>query len=191
MERIMIKNKKDLKYYLEEDRKAYHKPEKTTFQEKIKGLFFKDRFYDYMKTLRKLEYCLNTKKIRKYYYVHKLGKYKIKTGIDLDPNVAGPGCHIVHGKCVINPLSKIGYNCTIMSDVTIGIANIEDKRTKAPKIGSNCVIGSGARILGDIVIADNVTIGANAVVCKSITQEGAIVVGVPARVIKIKEDNKE
>ncbi len=187
----MIKNKDDLKYYLEEDRKAYHKPEKRTFKEKIKGLLFKDRFYDYMKILRKLEYFLNTGKLRKYYYAHKLGKYKIKTGIDLDPNVAGPGLQIHHGKVVVNCYSKIGANCKIMSDVTIGIANIDDERTKAPKIGDNCVIGSGARILGDIVVADNVTIGANAVVCKSITQKGAIVVGIPARVIKIKEDNKE
>lgn len=184
MEKKMIKSKEDLKFYLEEDRKAYRKPKKKTIPQKIKGLIFKDRFYNYMRTLRKLEYAQNTGKITKYYYAHKLGRLKEKTGIDLDPNVVGPGCHIVHGKCVINCYSKIGANCTIMSDVTVGISNMSDERTMTPIIGDNCIIGSGARILGAIHIADNVTIGANAVVCKSIEESGVVVAGIPARIIK-------
>ena len=183
----MIKNKDDLKYYLEEDRKAYQKSKKWG----IKEILFKDNFYEYIKTLRKLEYCQNTRKLRRFYYSLKLGRLKAKTGIDLDPNVAGPGLRIHHGKIVVNCYSKIGANCRIMSDVTIGIADINDERTKAPKIGSGVVIGSGARILGDIVIANNVTIGANAVVCKDILEEGVVVVGVPARIIKSKSKEKE
>ncbi len=180
----MIQSKKDLKYYLEEDRKAYHKPKKKTFVEKISGLIFRDCFYDYMRTLRRLEYAQNTRRISKYYYAYRLGKLKRKTGIDVDPNVLGPGCHIVHGKCVINCYSKIGANCIIMSDVTVGIANMSDDRRQTPIIGNNCIIGSGARILGAIQIADNVTIGANAVVCKSIEERGVVVAGIPARIIK-------
>ena len=180
----MIKNKQDLRFYLEEDRKAYHKPSKKTFTQKLQGVIFKDHFYEYMRVLRKLEYAQNTGKIRKYYYAYKLSKLKQKTGIDIDPNVVGPGCHIAHGKCVINCYSKIGANCTILSDVTVGIANMSDDRTMTPHIGNNCIIGSGARILGAIHIADNVTIGANSVVCKSIEESGVVVAGAPARIIK-------
>ena len=175
----MIQNKKDLKFYLEEDRKAYNKPKKRG----LKDLFFKDRFYEYMKVLRKLEYCQNTNKLRRFYYAIKLGKLKQKTGIDLDTNVAGPGLQINHGKIVVGCYSKIGANCKILSDVTIGIANLTDDRHLAPKIGDNVIIGTGARILGNIVVADNVVIGANAVVTKSIEEKGAIVVGIPAKII--------
>ena len=67
--------------------------------------------------------------------------------------------------------------------MTIGIAHPGD--LSAPYIGKNVRIGSGARILGDIRIADNVVIGANSVVTQDILQDGAVVVGIPAKVIRI------
>ncbi|MCO4605885.1 Serine acetyltransferase [Streptococcus infantarius subsp. infantarius] len=54
---------------------------------------------------------------------------------------------------------------------------------QAPIIGNNVDIGVGAKIIGDVKIADNITIGANAVVTKSCTIEGATLVGVPAKVM--------
>lgn len=56
----------------------------------------------------------------------------------------------------------------------------------APTIGDNVTIGANAVIIGDIMIGNNVTIGAGAVVTKSIP-DNCIVVGNPARVIKVKE----
>ena len=118
----------------------------------------------------------------KYYYAWRCGCLKQKCGIDLTPNVAGPGLHIVHGKVVVNTFSKIGSNCKILSDVTIGISGKKDS-LGAPSIGNNVYIGTGARILGNITIADNVVIGANAVVTKSITESGITVAGIPAKKI--------
>ena len=77
---------------------------------------------------------------------------------------------------IIHQWSVIGKNTTIYQHVTIGNAN-------GPKIGENCVIGSGACVLGDIVIGNDCKIGANAVVLKDIP-DGATAVGVPAKIVK-------
>ncbi len=52
---------------------------------------------------------------------------------------------------------------------------------KAPQIGDNVYISPGAKLFGDIVIGDNVKIGANAVVNKSFPEGNCTLVGVPAR----------
>lgn len=79
---------------------------------------------------------------------------------------------------VIHQWSEIGENTKIYQHVTIGNAN-------GPKIGRNCVIGSGACILGNIVIGDNCNIGANAVVLTSVP-DNCTAVGVPAKIISRK-----
>lgn len=53
--------------------------------------------------------------------------------------------------------------------------------TKCPQIGNNVEIGVGAKVIGNITIADNIKIGANAVVTKSFDEEGITLVGIPAR----------
>lgn len=172
---------------MEKDREAYEKLQKVRgLRAKLSALIFKDRFFEYMKTLRKLEYYTNMphrniiQMIMFYYYGYKLSKAKIKTGIDLDANVAGPGLRIVHGKCLFSVASKLGSGCKVMSDVTIGVFGPYN-RCGAPKIGNNVFIGTGARIIGNIEIADDVVIGANSVVCKSILEKGITVAGIPAK----------
>ena len=100
----------------------------------------------------------------------------------MQPNVVGPGIHIVHGKVVINAFSKIGCNCKILSDVTIGVSGRKGLKG-APIIGNNVFIGTGAKIIGNVIISDNVVIGANAVVTKSILEPGITVAGIPAKKI--------
>lgn len=56
----MIHNKKDLLYYMEEDRKAFHKPKSYSFKKKIANLLFRDGNFEYMKCLGRLEYYANT-----------------------------------------------------------------------------------------------------------------------------------
>lgn len=178
----MIKSKEDLAFYLEEDKKAYHKAKTNGIRGFIASIIYNDYNYDYIKNLRKWEYYLNMGGVLQYYYAWRCEWLKKKCGIDLQPNVAGPGLHIVHGKVVINVYAKIGCNCKILSDVTIGISGRKDA-TEAPIIGNNVYIGTGARILGNVSIADNVVIGANAVVTKSIIEQGITVGGIPARKI--------
>lgn len=79
---------------------------------------------------------------------------------------------------IIHQNSVIGDNTKIYQNVTIGNNN-------GPKIGKNCIIGTGACILGDIVIGDNCKVGANAVVLKNIPSNSTAV-GVPSKIINTK-----
>ena len=60
---------------------------------------------------------------------------------------------------------------------------------KAAKIGDNVYIGPGVKIVGDISIPDGTVIGANAVVNKSIYENGITVAGVPAKKISNKNSD--
>ena len=81
---------------------------------------------------------------------------------------------------VIHSRARIGKNCIIAQQVTIGGRS---KKNNVPVIGNNVYIGAGAKVLGDITIGDDCVIGANAVVIKSVGN-GCAVAGVPARVIR-------
>ena len=92
-----------------------------------------------------------------------------------------PAARIWHyGSIIISGDAQIGENCTFHGQACIG----NDGSTEsAPRIGSNVDIGVGAKIIGDITIADNVKIGAGAVVTRSCPEPGVTLVGVPARPI--------
>jgi serine O-acetyltransferase len=178
----MIKNKKELNYCLEEDRKALGINRKSP---KLVG----DEIWKFQILLRKLEYASNclTNTIFKPYILFLKYKYKkisIKLGFTIPINVIKEGLSIAHyGLVVINGKSKIGKNCRIQEGVTIGATNGSEK---APIIGDNVFIGSGAKIIGDLYIASNVAIGAGSVVVKSVNEEGITVAGVPAKKVSNK-----
>ena len=110
---------------------------------------------------------------------------QIVTGIELPCEVPiGSNFRIDHfGGIVISGYAEFGNNCRIRNGVVVGLKNPENPC--APKIGNDVDIGAGAKLLGPIVIGNNVSIGANAVVTKSIP-DNSIAVGVPA-IIKPKQ----
>jgi serine O-acetyltransferase len=91
----------------------------------------------------------------------------------------GPGLFIQHGFATIIAARRIGADCWINQQVTIGFTSPDD----TPTIGDRVVIASGAKVLGSVTIGDDAFIGANAVVVKSLPS-GVTAVGVPARIIK-------
>lgn len=97
-------------------------------------------------------------------------------------NCVGKGLCIAHiGQIIINPYASIGENCRIHVGVNIGAdARISNA---VPIIGNNVYIGAGAKIFGQIEIADGIAIGANAVVNKSFLEENISIAGVPAKKI--------
>lgn len=112
-----------------------------------------------------------------HYYIHKKLSYKL--GYTIYKNNFGPGvCFCHYGTLVVNEDARIGKNCRIHVGVNIGRFN-----GGVPRIGDNCYIGPGAKLFGPIIIGDNVTIGANAVVNKSFP-DNCVIVGVPAKIIK-------
>ena len=97
----------------------------------------------------------------------------------------GRGFVILHSVgVVVNTRVRGGDNIYVESGVVIG----ETKRG-CPILCSNIFIGSGAKIVGDITIGNNVTIGANAVVNKSFP-DNVVIGGVPARIIRYKNDTE-
>ena len=88
---------------------------------------------------------------------------------------------------VIHSDAEIGDNCVIGQHVTVGGSN--NRYPGVPKIGNNVYISHGAIVFGGITIGNNVTIGANAVVTKPVP-DNAIVAGVPAKILRIKDQNE-
>lgn len=87
-----------------------------------------------------------------------------------------PGILLPHGQIVIGGLVHIDSGAPIRPFVTIGLV---DRQIKGPTVGRNVKIGTGAKILGPIVVGDRAHIGANAVVLSDVPA-GTTVVGVPA-----------
>jgi serine O-acetyltransferase len=109
------------------------------------------------------------------------------TAIDIHPGaVIGKRFFIDHGFTVIGETAQIGDDVTIYQSVTLGGTNPSAGKggKRHPTIGNNVVIGSGAQVLGPIIVDDGAKIGANAVVTKDVAA-GATVVGIPAKAVPI------
>lgn len=176
----MISTRNDLKFYLEADRIALSK-------KYCKPKLFSDEIWKFQIYLRKLEFYTNTNsnKIIKLFYKFMYHKYSIKLGFSIPINVFGPGLSIAHyGTIVVNKNARVGSNCRIQENVNIGATNGSER---APIIGNGVFIGTGAKIIGDIRIGDNVVIGAGAVVTKSFMENGITIAGVPAKKISCND----
>ena len=136
-----------------------------------------------------------------YRLTHFLWRYKLRwlsrfistlarwiTGIEIHPGaVIGRRFFIDHGMgVVIGETSEIGDNVTIYHMVTLGgispsIDSDNQRNIKRhPTLKDNVVVGSGAQVLGPVVVGKNAKIGANAVVTKDVP-ENAVMVGIPAK----------
>lgn len=108
---------------------------------------------------------------------NKIG-FEIGGGIE----TVGKGLAIYHnGPVVIHGKSKIGDYCSLHGDNCIGNDGINDE---CPVIGANVDIGVGAKIIGNVRIADGCKIGAGAVVVSNFPEPGSVIGGVPARKLK-------
>lgn len=187
----MIRTRKDLSFYLQEDAKC-NGFSKGFFYYLLRLLIGSENAhaFRYIRALRHCEYhCNNKGIIHSFFYLfYKLkltrlgGKYLIKVA----PNVAGYGLRIIHlsgGGGVRIGAKKTGNYCGFNAGVIIGVTSSEDKR---PVLGDHVVFGPSAMAFGDIMIGNNVFVAPNAVVTKDVP-DNAVVGGVPAKVIKFKE----
>ena len=120
---------------------------------------------------------------------------RLATGIEIHPGAKiGKRVFIDHGMgVVIGETSDIGDNVTIYHMATLGgispSINSDDQRNikRHPTLKENVVVGSGAQILGPVVVGKNAKIGANAVVTNNVP-DNAVMVGIPARNIGISSE---
>lgn len=94
-------------------------------------------------------------------------------------NHIGPGLFIQHGFSTGITAERLGRDCWVNQQVTIGFAGDEGE----PVLGDRVQVAVGARILGGITIGDDSIVGANAVVVKDVPPN-CVVAGVPARIIR-------
>lgn len=109
-----------------------------------------------------------------------------KYGIFISPNTSiDIGLKLPHPQGIIfGEYVKIGSRATIYQQVTFGGRNMGDAQLrKYPNVGDNCTFFAGSKVLGDIKVADNTTLGANAVLLND-TVKGEVYVGMPAKSTK-------
>ena len=104
-------------------------------------------------------------------------------GVDIHPGaVLGAGILLDHGTgIVIGETAVVGDGCTLLHGVTLGGTG-KDHGDRHPKIGPHVLIGTGAKILGNIAIGASAKIGAGSIVLRPIPA-GATAVGAPAKII--------
>ncbi|WP_294555805.1 serine acetyltransferase [uncultured Bacteroides sp.] len=174
----MIQSKEDYLYYLECDRIALRKTTKRPRP-------ILDVVWKFERIMRKYEYYENCKhdifsRIYLKFIKFQFARLSQKLGFSIAINVCGPGLCIEHyGNVMIHQCAHVGANCHIKGGVLIGSKG--DK--EAPTIGDNVLIGFGTAIFGNIKIANDIAIGANAVVCKNFLNPNMSIGGVPAKVI--------
>ena len=106
------------------------------------------------------------------------------TGVEIHPGASiGHGFFIDHGMgVVIGETSEIGDYVTLFQGVTLGGTG-KEKGKRHPTLGNHVVVGSGAKVLGNIRIGDSVKIGANSVVLRSVPSNSTVT-GIPGRIVK-------
>ena len=106
------------------------------------------------------------------------------TGVEIHPGATiGRGFFIDHGMgVVIGETAEIGDYVTLFQGVTLGGTG-KERGKRHPTLGNHVVVGAGAKVLGGIRIGDNVKIGANAVVLRTVPANSTVV-GNPGRIVK-------
>lgn len=193
----MLETKKDLKEFLEYEKKLYaSRMGGGKKQALLRFLKSHPDYYawKYVKALRYAGYYYSNRKRNPYYAVmyiikcrakNKLGR---KLGIEMNERSCGKGLSIEHTQgIVVNGLAEIGENLILHGNNCIGVDGVS---MGVPKIGNNVRMGFGSSIIGDVVIADHVTVAAGAVVVKSCIEEYAVLAGVPAKIVKFKNSDQ-
>jgi serine O-acetyltransferase len=176
-----IASRQDYRFFLEADRLALG-------IEHGRPRPFRDEVWRFQRRLRQVEFWMNCRtaiwwKPCYWYLRWRFKQASCQCGFTIPPNVFGPGLSIAHrGTIVVNDDARVGANCRLHVCVNIG-TSADRRLTGSPRIGNNVYIGPGAKIFGDVEIADDVVIGANSVVNKSFLAKGITVAGVPARKI--------
>ena len=132
--------------------------------------------------LRKTEYYINCgHRVLAKIYKLRLLQFQIKYGMHIPPNTFGRGLHVMHvGEIDVNTTARAGENCAIHVHTSLAAGGFNDF---TPKLGDGVLLFMGAIVCGDTYLADNVVVGANSVVTKSVYEENVTVSGNPAQIV--------
>ncbi len=193
----MIKSKNELKEVLAYEKKQYFQYMFPSRMRRLMGWIKHEpimSIWRWQKASRKSDYyhyrvqmCNGgvIEKIAYLYWVARRNRIGEKLGIELLTAEVGKGLMIFHfgGGVVAN--GKWGENVHLHGNNCIG--NSGRGKHIPPTLGNNVMVGVGAKIIGDVHIADDVKIAAGAVVVKDVTEVGCTVAGVPAKIVGRKD----
>lgn len=175
-------SKKDLREWLSYEKKRYKIG--NSFLSFICAVLFlseKSVLWRVQKRLRITEYHKNCgHRLRYKISLSMYHRLSFKIGIKIPPNTCGKGLHIVHlGSVLVNSGARIGENVSFHINTSV----VDGQNGKNAVIGRGTILFVGATVLKGATVAENVMIGAGAVVTHDITEDGACVAGVPAKII--------
>lgn len=191
---MMIKSRRDLRFYIEEDAKRNGFSNINTI-----AIYIRYRLYllagvesahvlRYLICLRKNEYyhnCSSNFLMKIFYFLLKikLSRLGLKYNIRIPINKVGYGLRIHHisggGGCHLY-CESMGNYCGVNAGVLLGN---NKSSTDIPIIGDGCMFNVGCKVYGNIRIGKNVNIAANAVVTRDVP-DNCVVAGIPAKIIK-------
>jgi serine O-acetyltransferase len=189
----MNEYKKHLKETLAMEKKFYQNYMFPTFSRYVLSYLYREPvriIWSFQKLLRKSEYYESLHRIRGgiYYrfmyllYLSRKNRLGEKLGIEIGNSTFQSGLVIYHfGNIVVNGGSNVGKNCHLHGDNCIGN---DGKTDICPTIGDNVSLGVGAKVIGNVEIANNIKIAAGAVVVHSFSESNITLGGVPARKLK-------
>lgn len=179
----MIKNKKQLKFYIMADMMMNRGKFKWTIIDRIKNLLFPDYVMQYLRSMRYTEYMKDNKDINIFskiicvLHASRLKKLGVKLGFSIGNQVFGYGLVIPHfGTIVVGSSNRIGNYAVLHTSTCIS--------DKCIICGDGLYLSTGAKITQKCILGDYISIGANSVVNKSFGSN-VMIGGTPA--IKIKE----
>jgi serine O-acetyltransferase len=166
----MIRTRKDLARYQAEDLAA-HKLARWRWYDR-----YRYPVIAFQRQLRRTEWVSNRKggrlwRVYRMFCRWRLAATGLKMGLDIPPNVFGPGLSVRYGTIVVHPECRVGARCRIHSGVCLGV-----KDGRVPVLGNDCYLGPGAKVYGGVVLGNRTKVGPNAVVNKSYPEGGAILV---------------
>lgn len=184
-----IETRSELKKILKEEKEIY-----LYSREKYQKILLiiknspKYRIWKYVRRMRITSYYYSKRKVNILYSIGYMLSYRLfnnagaKLGIESGENVFGKKLRIFHSNgIVINGNAKVGDGCRLYGNNCIG----NDGLTNAcPKIGNNVRLCVGAKVLGNVTLADNIVVAAGSIVTKSCLESNVILAGIPAKIIK-------
>ena len=173
-----IKTKQQLQEYIACESSRYH----SNFLFRLLELTEGNILCKYQHLLRKTEFHHNTHhRLRSLFYKYRLVRMSNRYSLHVPINVCEKGLHFLHvGPILISCNAQVGQKCSF--HINTALVN-QGRNAQAPTLGNGIVMGVGSICVGGIHVADNVAIGANAVVTKDITEPNIAVGGVPAKKI--------
>lgn len=184
-----ITNYNQLNFFIMADRMMNRGFFKKTIKYRLKSLIVGDEILDFLCYMRKSSYSIHGRDFNKrfgifgggirllqrIYYGYMYHKYALKLGFSIGVDVFDYGVRLTHyGTLVIGTNNRIGRYALIQPGTCIeGQGNI---------IGNNFYLATGARVVKKLQIADNVIVGANAVLNKSVETPSVMLAGIPAKV---------